>query len=258
MAHRRFHAGVTSGVSRVVQAGAGRSDRADPELRRAWSRALPVALGLSILAHGLLLALGSLPGRASRTLPGRAGAFVLVALPPEVRVPPPPEPVGRPEPPLVNAIEPDPVRIAAANRLLDPEPEPLPPLRLVAPEQGFRAAISKPDVPPMLENDPVLAMERARFYPEELRRAGVGGRVDLRLYVKPSGRVDDVSVVASSGHPRLDRAAVQIGRRMRFFPALSRDRKVGVWVAQTVCFVVLRRPRRRDEAVACRRPDRGG
>jgi protein TonB len=221
------------------------------DLRRQWSRALPAALLLSGVGHGLLLAFASLPGPARGATPRQREAFELVALPPEVRVPPPPPDLRRPEPPVVAAIDPDPARLTAADRALEPAPRPLPPPPPAAERPGFASQIGRPDLPPLLKDDRLTAWDRERYYPEDLRRAGIGGRVDLKLFVEPTGQVDRVSVVATSGHPRLDRAAVQIGRHMRFLPALNRDRNVGVWVAQTICFVVVHRSARRGHVARC-------
>jgi len=52
-------------------------------------------------------------------------------------------------------------------------------------------------------------------YPPESRAAGEQGVVILRLVVDGSGRPTAVSVARSSGHPRLDRAAVEAGWRCR-------------------------------------------
>ena len=52
-------------------------------------------------------------------------------------------------------------------------------------------------------------------YPPESRAAGEQGTVILRLTVDGSGRPTAVSVAKSSGHPRLDRAAVEAGWRCR-------------------------------------------
>ncbi len=222
------------------------SSRDDRDLRRLWSRALPAAFVLSVVAHGLLLALGSLPSRTRRPLARRGGVFVVVALPPQVRVPPAPGAVRRPDPPLVRAVEPAPPAVDPERRLAPPAPVPLPPPPSLSWDGGFRSAVGRAEVPPLLRDDWRLARARARFYPEELRRAGIGGEVGLRLFVEPSGEVDRVSVSRPSGHPALDRAAVQIGERMRFMPALARDRTVGVWVDQDICFVVRRAGERAD------------
>ncbi len=55
----------------------------------------------------------------------------------------------------------------------------------------------------------------AAAYPPESRAAGEHGTVILRLVVDGSGRPTGVSVVKSSGFPRLDRAAIQAGWRCR-------------------------------------------
>ncbi len=52
-------------------------------------------------------------------------------------------------------------------------------------------------------------------YPAESRAAGEHGTVILRLIVDGSGRPTSVSIAKSSGHPRLDRAAVEAGWRCR-------------------------------------------
>jgi len=209
------------------------------------------------VGHGLLLALGSLPTPTRRLDYGESGGFALVALPPEVRVPPPPPALRRPEPPAVTVSDPDPARLSAADRALDPAPQPLPPPPHLSPRPGFASQVGRPDLPPLLQDDPLTTWDRERYYPEDLRRAGIGGQVDLKLFVEPTGHVDQVSVVATSGHPRLDRAAIQIGRHMHFFPALNRDRQVGVWVAQTICFVVVRHAARRGVPAACPGPGGG-
>ncbi len=55
----------------------------------------------------------------------------------------------------------------------------------------------------------------AAAYPPESRAAGERGVVILRLVVDGNGRPSGVSVVKSSGYPRLDRAAVEAGWRCR-------------------------------------------
>lgn len=251
MGDRRSRSGPESRGPGRTEPTRRRATRAAPDPRRQWSRALPAALLLSGLGHGLLLALGSLPVPVRNAARREPESFEVVALPPEVRVPPPPPTVRKPEPPLVTASAPDPGRLAAAERVLTPAPVPLPPPPGLSPRRGFAAQVGRSDVPPLLQDGPLTTWERERYYPDDLRRAGVGGRVDIELFVESTGQVDRVTVVATSGHPRLDRAAVQIGRHMHFLPALSRDRKVGVWVDQTICFVVVHRPLRRGESASC-------
>lgn len=56
-------------------------------------------------------------------------------------------------------------------------------------------------------------------YPLEARREGVEGKVMLRVTVNAEGRVTSVTVVASSGHDILDRAARDGVAKWRFSPA---------------------------------------
>ena len=54
--------------------------------------------------------------------------------------------------------------------------------------------------------------------PEALRRAGIEGLVSLRIVVEADGTVSDARVVASSGYPDFDAAAVATIRRWQFEP----------------------------------------
>jgi TonB family protein len=56
------------------------------------------------------------------------------------------------------------------------------------------------------------------YYPEFSRRAGEQGQVVVRIYVNSQGIVNDVRLLQSSSYPRLDRAAMEIGKRFVFDP----------------------------------------
>lgn len=73
-------------------------------------------------------------------------------------------------------------------------------------------------------------------YPDILKRAGVGGSVRVRARVDTLGRVVDAEILTGSGVPLLDEAALIAVRRFEFTPALNRDRKVSVWVSQSITF----------------------
>mgnify|MGYP000636855808 CR=1 FL=1 len=49
-------------------------------------------------------------------------------------------------------------------------------------------------------------------YPAEARRLGLVGELRLLLMLHPDGRIDEVRIMRSSGHPELDRAANRIVR----------------------------------------------
>jgi protein TonB len=58
----------------------------------------------------------------------------------------------------------------------------------------------------------------------------------LRVHVASDGRVADVVVQESAGHPDLDQAAVDAVRRWRFEPARRGTEAVAMWVLLPVEF----------------------
>ena len=91
---------------------------------------------------------------------------------------------------------------------------------------GSRLALAGPgtgrgEVP--AEFGPYLARFRELIqelvvYPLAARRRGLAGRVEIELLIEPSGRVRDVTVVASSSHVLLDEAAVEAVRSLPPMP----------------------------------------
>ena len=63
-----------------------------------------------------------------------------------------------------------------------------------------------------------LGKRPSPVYPRVSQRRGEQGRVVLRVLISPLGQVANVSVRTSSGHPRLDEAAVEAMRQARFRP----------------------------------------
>ena len=58
------------------------------------------------------------------------------------------------------------------------------------------------------------------YYPSFSKRAGEQGEVIVRLTIDETGVVEDVRLLQSSSYPRLDTAAMEIGKRYRFKPYL--------------------------------------
>jgi protein TonB len=77
----------------------------------------------------------------------------------------------------------------------------------------------------------------ASFYPTALQRAGVGGTVDLVIWVDSLGVPDLVQFKKSSGTSSLDRAAMRAAYELRFRPAQRAGTPVGTWVEFAVHFV---------------------
>ena len=67
-------------------------------------------------------------------------------------------------------------------------------------------------------------------YPSRARSLGVQGTTLLHVLVSDRGRVAEVVVKQSAGHPDLDQAAADAVRRWRFEPALRGTEPVQMWV----------------------------
>ena len=73
-------------------------------------------------------------------------------------------------------------------------------------------------------------------YPSTARRLGIQGMTTLRVYVAADGRVGQVLIHESAGHPDLDSAAAEAVKQWRFEPARRGAEPVGVWVLLPVEF----------------------
>jgi periplasmic protein TonB len=73
-------------------------------------------------------------------------------------------------------------------------------------------------------------------YPAQSRRAGEEGTVTVRVLVDPNGRPSDVSVAQSSGHPRLDQAAMEAIKKWRFAAAVQGGSAVAAYTTVKVTF----------------------
>lgn len=194
---------------------------------------------------GLLLAVGFHLGLFVLVRPFEAADLGSVAdemeaisLPPEVRIPPPPQQIARPATPRVAQVDvSEDITIAPTTFETNPV-ENLPP-----PPSGGSAA-DRPsfipyDTPPTLRNRGEVQQLLQRYYPRNLKDAGVGGRVELWLYVNEQGAVEKTEVKTSSGNALLDEAAARVASEMEFTPAKNRDKVTAVWVSQYVTFEVV-------------------
>ncbi|HSB41577.1 MAG TPA: energy transducer TonB, partial [Methylomirabilota bacterium] len=90
-----------------------------------------------------------------------------------------------------------------------------------APGSALALALPAADGPGAVpaEYGPYLRRFRQRVleslvYPLAARRQGLGGTVELHVWLEPTGRVRDVQIARSSSHPVLDDAAVEAIRRL--------------------------------------------
>lgn len=73
-------------------------------------------------------------------------------------------------------------------------------------------------------------------YPEEARRQGMEGTVQVRVRVNRDGRVEETAIALSSGNCLLDSAAVRTAQTFRFSPAMKDGQAVRSWVLVPVEF----------------------
>ncbi|MBX6365931.1 MAG: energy transducer TonB [Gemmatimonadetes bacterium] len=111
----------------------------------------------------------------------------------------------------------------------------------VDPDAALRAIEAAPvftpfSVPPTLVNRGEVTVQLQRLYPFELLQARIGGRVILWFLIDERGEVRKLVLKETSGQPRLDSAAVDVGHAMRFTPALNNGQTVPVWVALPIQF----------------------
>jgi periplasmic protein TonB len=170
-------------------------------------------------------------------------SLVAPETPPKITPPPPPPP---PTPPVRRPITPETRVITAAP---SPAPAPFvapPPPEPVLPEPApvVVAAPVAPVAPPPAPAPPrnlsassVQYLEQLPVeYPRLSKRLGETGVVMLRVFIDEAGRVREVQVSRTSGHPRLDDAAVTAVQKARFKPPTENGQAVSGYAQVPVDF----------------------
>lgn len=106
-----------------------------------------------------------------------------------------------------------------------PEPEPTP-----APER-----VPDPTEFIVLEVQPTIKTQTDPVYPDILRRAGIEGRLIVRVLVGKDGRAEDVQIVRSDNEG-FNQATLDAVRRWTFTPAIQAGQPVRVWMTIPVRF----------------------
>lgn len=124
-----------------------------------------------------------------------------------------------------------------------PPPAPLPPVEApVAVAAAPQAAPPAPPAPPppVTVTPPIFHADYLNnpppAYPGLSRRMGEEGKVILRVFVSEQGLPGTIQVRTSSGHSRLDEAALNTVRSWRFVPARRGEAPVGAWVLVPISF----------------------
>lgn len=146
----------------------------------------------------------------------------------------------RPAPPQPSAIQRPDTAVAAPTAVVDASRRPV---NTVTAEPDAHLAARPPStaVPDSAQTDAAALGERQRYlahvvasirrkqhYPRRSRRRGEEGTVTVRFVIEHDGRITGVSIIDSSGHSRLDQAAIETLRRAAPFepipPAMNRQR----------------------------------
>jgi protein TonB len=167
--------------------------------------------------------------------------------PPVEQPPPPPDPVVKPDPTPdpEPAVEPDPEPepviehppVPAPKPKPKPKPQPKPqpvqpkpvetPPAPPPPPTGTPEGTSTPqaprqgppkDQPELVSNISYQGAGPQAVYPLASQRQRETGRVMVLVVINPEGNIEKATVVSSSGYSRLDQAALEALRRVRFRP----------------------------------------
>lgn len=195
---------------------------------------------LSALLHFVLFAF--FPAIRIGTLRGGDRPLEVVEMPAEIDIPPPPARIERPAVPVVgrSTISEE---ITIVPTTFEENPvEHLPPPPVEERPLGEEPVFTPYEVRPEIK-DVGRALEIVqRHWPPLLQEAGIGGRVELLVFIDEAGRVKNHRVQTSSGRGALDEAAVaalyEIGQSVGFRPAINRDRAVPVWIRLPIVFRV--------------------
>ena len=174
-------------------------------------------------------------------------SLVAPATPPKITPSPPPPPtppVRRPRPPEPRLITAAPTPAAPAPFVAPPPPEPVPPEPAPAAVAAPVASVASPPAPAPPRNlsaSAVQYLEPLRVeYPRLSKRLGETGMVMLRVFIDEAGRVRDALVIRTSGHPRLDDAAMAAVQKARFKPPSENGQAVSGYAQVPVDFQLER------------------
>jgi protein TonB len=160
-----------------------------------------------------------------------------VAAMPEPTVKPRPLPIKPRERPMPRS-EPAPAPAMAELPAAAPATEPAMPVLASVATAGSAQATPIPVVSPRFDAD--YLSNPAPAYPAASRAMGEQGKVFLRVLVTPQGEAQEVHLGTSSGHERLDLAALDAVRRWKFVPARQGEETVAAWVIVPISFTLRR------------------
>lgn len=110
---------------------------------------------------------------------------------------------------------------------------PVPPTDIIRRDDRALTAPAPVEIAPAIDSSRRLSEP---LYPSSDIRAGNAGTVVLSVLVLENGRIGDVRLDQSSGHPRLDESAMREARRWRLKPGMRDGVPVAMWKQIPVTF----------------------
>ena len=116
-------------------------------------------------------------------------------------------------------------------------PVEIPPMEAPVAAPAANAPVAIPTEGAPVEATSLAVTKRVEpIYPPASRRENEEGTVRLRVLVDERGMPQDVKILKSSGHSRLDEAAVTAVKRWRFRAATQEAQSVKAWTQVAVTF----------------------
>ena len=164
----------------------------------------------------------------------------VIDLPPEIEIPPPPEAISRPATPVMALTEiDDDITIAPTTFADNPVDDlPPPPTNDGSADLSSAPVFTPMTVRPEIRNRSEVQAALMRLYPPILRDAGIGGTVEVWLFISEEGTVLNSRISVPSPHEQLNEAALEVANVFRFSPAMNRERVVPVWIQLPITFEV--------------------
>jgi len=217
-------------------AGAPMHETANETMKRRSAVWLPRSIVLAVLLHAALFTF--VPDMTTANVYDAKNGDMYV-IPPEVEIPDPPEEIARPAMPVAGSIDisTDVTMSSTSFEAWTPEKLAPPPTTGGGDVDGFRDWLPSMLAPRLL-NPEEVERELRRTYPAILRDAGIGGEVDVTLWLDENGTIVKAEVGSSSGYESLDDAALKVVGVMKLAPAQNRSRPVRVIVTLPVLFRV--------------------
>ncbi|WP_372806839.1 energy transducer TonB [Pontiella sp.] len=202
---------------------------------------LPLVAGvlLSVSVHGLALyAKGLYTPPQPQLETGRTVVHLTLA-PSMAKPAPPPEPAPRPPreaAPVETVAEPEPVPEPTPQPKPEPvvEPHPDPVAEPAQQESAEQIATLQEDKGVITDARPMSGIRAT--YPRTSQRRGEEGTVILAIEVLAGGQAGSVEVLESSGHKRLDDAAVKAAKKATYTPAKQFGRNIDSRLIQPLTF----------------------